>query len=177
MASLAAADTVQVRGWRSGSLSLRLTGVRAVKVPLALPLASEDVAGETWLHVVAGLTGFDGAETAFRAWLFTIARHRAADWGRWRARRPTVPLADSLAEDQLTSPDAADVALERMATSAALAMIATLPPDQAEIVMLRVIAGLDNVSVARIVGKSPGAVRVAAHRALRRLAELTGVTA
>jgi RNA polymerase sigma-70 factor (ECF subfamily) len=77
--------------------------------------------------VVAGLTGFDGAETAFRAWLFTIARHRAADWGRWRARRPTVPLADSLAEDQLTSPDAADVALERMATSAALAMIATLP--------------------------------------------------
>jgi RNA polymerase sigma-70 factor (ECF subfamily) len=40
-----------------------------------------------------------------------------------------------------------------------------------------VIAGLDNVSVARIVGKSPGAVRVAAHRALRRLAELTGVTA
>ena len=51
-----------------------------------------------------------------------------------------------------------------------VALIATLPRDQAEVVMLRVVAGLDVADVARIVGKSPGAVRVAAHRALRRLA-------
>lgn len=140
------------------------------------PDAAEDVAGETWLQVVAGLTAFDGGEGAFRAWLFTIARHRAADWGRWRARRPAIPLADSPAAGRVASPDTADVVLERMATSSTLALIATLPGDQAEIIMLRVIAGLDNASVGRIVGKSPGAVRVAAHRALRRLADLAGVT-
>ena len=58
-------------------------------------------------------------------------------------------------------------------------MIASLPAEQAEIIMLRVVAGLDAVDVARIVGKTPGAVRVAAHRGLRRLASLaerTGVT-
>jgi RNA polymerase sigma-70 factor (ECF subfamily) len=51
-------------------------------------------------------------------------------------------------------------------------LIAELPKDQAEIIMLRVMAGLDTNTVARIVGKTPGAVRVAAHRALRRLAAM-----
>jgi len=139
----------------------------------------EDVAGDTWVQVVAGLGGFRGEEQAFRAWLFTIARHRAADAGRSRARRPVVPLETSGAEDQLTSPDTADLALEAVSARAAVAMIATLPAEQAEIIMLRVVAGLDTADVARIVRKSPGAVRVAAHRGLRRLAgqaERMGVT-
>ena len=136
--------------------------------------AADDVAGDTWVHVVDGLAGFRGDEAAFRAWLFTIARHRAADRGRWRARHPTVALEDSGAADRLTAPDAADVALERIGTRAALAAVARLPRDQAEIIMLRVVAGLDTREVARITGKSPGAVRVAAHRGLRRLASLLG---
>ena len=44
-----------------------------------IALEAEDVAGETWLQVVDGLAGFRGDEQAFRAWLFTIARHRAVD--------------------------------------------------------------------------------------------------
>ena len=135
------------------------------------PEAAEDVAGDTWLQVVTGLAAFRGEELAFRAWLFTIARHRAADWGRSRARRQTVPVADLEAPERLSAPDTADVALERMATRAALTAVAALPRDQAEIIMLRVVAGLDTSLVADIVGKSPGAVRVAAHRALRRLAQ------
>lgn len=142
---------------------LRYLGVMA-------PEAAEDVAGETWLQVVAGLAGFRGGEEAFRAWLFTIARHRAVDAGRRRARRRTVPLPGSGAEEWLAAPDAADVALERMTTEAVLALISALPPDQAEIIVLRVVAGVDTHAVGRMVGKSPGAVRVAAHRGLRRLA-------
>jgi len=67
-----------------------------------------------------------------------------------------------------------------MSTRRALAAVAMLPMDQAEIIMLRVMVGLDTRQVARIVGKSPGAVRVAAHRGLRRLASLAnraGITA
>jgi Sigma-70 region 2 len=70
------------------------------------PEAADDVAGETWLQVVAGLAGFRGGEEAFRAWLFTIARHRAIDAGRSRARRRTIPLPENGAE-QLAAPDAA----------------------------------------------------------------------
>jgi RNA polymerase sigma-70 factor (ECF subfamily) len=135
------------------------------------PEAAEDVAAETWLQVVTGLAGFSGGEEAFRAWLFTIARHRAVDAGRSRARRRIVPLERGGAAERL-APDAADVALERISTRATLALISALPRDQAEIIMLRVVAGLGTRQVASIVGKSPGAVRVAAHRALRRLAAM-----
>src|SRR5580704_14249967 len=108
----------------------------------------DDVAGETWVQVVAGLARFRGDEHAFRAWLFTIARHRAADAGRSRTRRPVVPLAaDDLPEPPI-SPDAADLALEAISARAVVAVIATLPPDQAEIIMLRVVAGLDAATVA-----------------------------
>jgi RNA polymerase sigma-70 factor (ECF subfamily) len=143
------------------------------------PEYADDVAGDTWENVVSGLSGFRGEEKAFRGWLFTIARHRAADRGRARARRRTVPLTGSGAEEMLTVPDAAELAIEWMSTQSALAVVAALPAEQAEIIMLRVVAGLDARQVARITGKSPGAVRVAAHRALRRLAGLAnraGVT-
>jgi RNA polymerase sigma-70 factor (ECF subfamily) len=141
--------------------------------------SADDVAGETWMQVVDGLAGFHGDEASFRAWLFTIARHRAVDWGRWRSRRRAIALEESGAAERLTAPDAADIALERMGTQAAVAAVAALPRYQAEIILLRVLAGLDTQQVARIVGKSPGAVRVAAHRGLRHLAALaktTGVT-
>jgi len=144
------------------------------------PEGADDLAGDTWMQVVDGLARFRGDEGSFRAWLFTIARHRAADWGRRRSRRRVVALEGSGVAERMTAPDAADVALERMSTRAAVAAVATLPKDQAEIILLRVLAGLDTHQVARIVGKSPGAVRVAAHRGLRQLASLakpTGVTA
>ena len=139
----------------------------------------EDVAGETWVQVVTGLRRFRGEEQDFRAWLFTIARNRAADAGRSRHRRPAVPLDLTETAEQVTTPDAADQALEAVSTQTAMALIASLPHDQAEIIMLRVVVGLDASDVARIVGKTPGAVRVAAHRGLRRLAgqaERAGVT-
>jgi RNA polymerase sigma-70 factor (ECF subfamily) len=137
-----------------------------------VPGAADDVAGETWLNVVAGLAGFRGDERGFRAWLFTIARHRASDWGRSRSRAYPATLAESAAPDRLTAPDTAEVVLERMSTRAVLAAVASLPGDQAEIILLRVVVGLDTAEVARLVGKKPGAVRVAAHRGLRRLAGL-----
>ena len=140
---------------------------------------AEDVAGDTWLQVVKGLPGFRGGEEAFRAWLFTIARHRAVDAGRSRSRRPDLMLAGTEAVEQPTALDAADLALEAISTRSVLALVKTLPRDHAEIIMLRVVVGLEAADVARIVGKTPGAVRVTAHRALRRLsnlAERAGVT-
>lgn len=61
--------------------------------------------------------------------------------------------------------------LESISTQWAIAQIARLPPDQAEAVLLRVVVALDGPAAARVLGKRPGAVRTAAYRGLRRLAE------
>ncbi|HZB58503.1 MAG TPA: sigma factor [Actinomycetota bacterium] len=63
------------------------------------PAAVEDLASETWLGVVRGLERFEGNEPAFRAWVFTIARHEVLDWRRRAARRAAEDLpANGLAE-------------------------------------------------------------------------------
>jgi RNA polymerase sigma-70 factor (ECF subfamily) len=67
------------------------------------------------------------------------------------------------------SADAADAALGALSLHAVMALMAELPREQAEVIMLWVVADLEAPQVARIVGRSPGAVRVAAHRGLRRL--------
>jgi RNA polymerase sigma-70 factor, ECF subfamily len=134
------------------------------------PEAAEDIAADTWVQVVRGLAAFRGEEAAWRAWLFTIARHRAIDEGRRRSRRPVVSGPELPDVAGPGSPDPADLVLEKLSTQAAVALIATLPRLQAEVILLRVVAGLDTPAVARLVGRSPAAVRVAAHRGLRRLA-------
>jgi RNA polymerase sigma-70 factor (ECF subfamily) len=141
---------------------------------VAVPAAAEDLASETWMGVVGGLARFQGNEPAFRAWVFTIARHEVLDWRRRAARRVTgdLPVA-GLAEPAAADDPAAD-ALEGFATRAALAQVALLPADQAEAILLRVVAGLDVRRVADLMGKRPGTVRVLTHRGLRRLAERLG---
>jgi RNA polymerase sigma-70 factor, ECF subfamily len=135
------------------------------------PGAAEDLASETWLRIVKGLGRFTGDERAFRGWVFTVARHRAVDrWRRRARRRDELVPADALAG--LPAPDdPAGAAVEAISSRAAVALIATLPPDQAEVVLLRVVAGLDVAQVAASTGKRPGNVRVLTHRALRRLAD------
>jgi RNA polymerase sigma-70 factor (ECF subfamily) len=137
---------------------------------VAAPSAAEDLAADCWLSVIDSMGRFGGDERAFRAWVFTIARHRAIDWHRRSARRRTEPLAPELAGERAASDDPAAEVLEAEATRAALALLATLPPSQAEVVALRVLDGLDVAAVAQITGRRPNAVRVLAHRGLRRLA-------
>ena len=132
---------------------------------------AEDIAAETWLHITRDLASFTGTYDAFRGWTATIARHRALDHLRHRTRRP--PAVPVPAQDLATLPgtdDTAQDALDNLATSTAIALIATLPPVQAEAVLLRAVLGLDAQTAGQVLGKRPGAIRTAAQRGLRTLA-------
>jgi RNA polymerase sigma-70 factor (ECF subfamily) len=136
----------------------------------------DDVASETWLQVVRDLHRFSGGEEDFRRWLFTIGRHRAVDAARARSRRPAGAVnsgLDLLADTQLVE----DQVLDGMSVQGAVALLSGLSRDQAEAVALRVIAGLETPDVAKILGKSAGAVRVALHRGLKALADDPSVRA
>ncbi|MFD7384545.1 RNA polymerase sigma factor [Streptomyces anulatus] len=131
---------------------------------------AEDVASEAWLEIARDLGRFRGDGAGFRGWTATIARHRALDHLRRQKRRPRTTL---LEQDMLELPgghDTAAAALEKLSTEQALELIGSLPRDQAEAVLLRVVVGLDGPASARVLGKRPGAVRTAAYRGLKRLA-------
>jgi RNA polymerase sigma-70 factor, ECF subfamily len=135
------------------------------------PLEGEDLAAETWIDGAAALDRFQGDEWAFRRWLFTIARRRLIDHRRRRARRPYSGVGLEALDGQPGPDHTEGAVLAADDTEAALARIARLPHDQAEVILLRVLAGLDVADVAEILGKTPGAIRVLQHRALLRLAE------
>ena len=139
--------------------------------------AAEDVASETWLQAARDLSAFDGDLDRFRVWLFRIARHRGIDDRRRLRRRLEDPYDPAEPDCGPPGPDSAAVALDGLGTRWALTVIRSLPRDQAEAVMLRVVAGLDVAQTAQVLGKRAGAVRVAAMRGLRRLANHPEVVA
>lgn len=129
---------------------------------------AEDLASDVWVEVARRVPEFSGGEAELRAFVYTIARHKAIDHYRKAQRRRTSPVA--WLPDRPGRDDSEALALDALATSRALDLLGTLPPDQAKVVLLRVVAGLDGPRVARLTGRSPGAVRVLQHRALRALA-------
>ncbi|MEU8585433.1 RNA polymerase sigma factor [Streptomyces sp. NPDC048664] len=139
---------------------------------------AEDVASDAWLEIARDLPRFRGDGAGFRGWTATIARHRALDHLRRRRVRPRAVALDADVLDLPGGHDTHDQALESLSTAYALSLVARLPRDQAEAVLLRVVVGLDAPAAARVLGKRPGAVRTAAHRGLKRLArEFGGPTA
>ncbi|MFE3143779.1 RNA polymerase sigma factor [Streptomyces scopuliridis] len=133
---------------------------------------AEDVASEAWLQIARDLDRFTGDADRFRGWAARIARNRALDHIRMRGRRPAIGADETELTGKAADSDTADEAMEALSTGRTMALIAQLPQDQAEAVVLRVVVGLDAKSAAKTLGKRPGAVRTAAHRGLKRLAEL-----
>ena len=136
------------------------------------PADAEDLTSDVFLDVSRGIVGFSGEEHQFHAWVFTIARRRAIDAGRRQSRRATDIVPSEVLEALIGKDDTAQQAIDRIQTADALALVRRLPKGQAEVLLLRVVAGLSVEETATALGRRPGTVRVAQHRALRRLARM-----
>jgi RNA polymerase sigma-70 factor (ECF subfamily) len=133
--------------------------------------APEDVASQVWIDVARSIERFDGGADDFRRWLFTIGHRRSVDEIRRSVRRSGVAIR---AADHAAGADVEhdrDASLDR-----AIAMVATLPDNLAEAVMLRVVNDLPIADVAAVMGISEGNVRVLVHRGLARLRRKLVVT-
>jgi RNA polymerase sigma-70 factor (ECF subfamily) len=133
---------------------------------------AEDVTSEAWLQIARDISRFSGDADRFRGWAARIARNRALDHLRTRGRRPSIGGDESDLAVLPAGADTAAEALEALGTGRTMALISRLPQDQAEAVVLRVVVGLDAKSAAEVLGKRSGAVRTAAHRGLRKLAQM-----
>ena len=137
--------------------------------------AADDLSAEVWLAVAAGISRFDGEWADFRAWVFAIARRRLADHRRTAVRRRTDVVDVESFERQHADDAPEDEALDKLSgQNAATLITSVLSGEQAEVLLLRVLADLDVAQVASIMGRSPNWVRVTQHRAVRTLAKRLG---
>ena len=138
----------------------------------------EDLTSEVFLGVFTGMDSFEGSETQFRSWVFTIAHRRLVDERRRLARRLWSPAGDLAAFDKSGGDVEAD-ALDVLGSRRVVEWCAGLSADQRDVLVLRVVGDLTIDQVAAIVDKSPGAVKALQRRALtalRQQVDKEGVT-
>lgn len=166
-----------------GALFRAMNPALAAYVGRRAPHVADDLVADTWMAAAEGLASLPDEVDAFEAWLFTVARHKIAQHHRHRGEqldlvslelggemdRSSVALSGGSSRSSIV-PDVADAVVEALSTDEALCrLVRKLPSDQAEVLVLRVIAGLSSDQVAQVMGRSVGWVRVMQHRALRRL--------
>jgi RNA polymerase sigma-70 factor, ECF subfamily len=131
-------------------------------------LSAEDVAQEVCLAAVMALPRYRDRGRPFLAFVYGIAAHKVADAYRAAGRDIAYPT-DSIPEHRSAEPDPEQAALEADSVTRMSDLLEILPDKQREILILRVVVGLSAEETAEAVGSTPGAVRVAQHRALARL--------
>lgn len=128
---------------------------------------ADDVASQTWVSVAESIPRFEGDAIALRGWILTIGRRRLTDEFRRRGRRLDDAAAVPAVADNVTPED---VVTSRVGWAQRL--LSQLPPQQADVVMMRVIGGLSVDEVAAATNLTRANVRVLSHRGLARLQEL-----
>ncbi len=128
---------------------------------------AEDLTADVFLKALEGLESFTYRGIPFSAWLYRIAHARVMDHFRQQARREFLPLDERLAAAEEEGPQVTiEARLEHEELQAAIAQLTT---DQQQVIILKFVEGLSNAEVARILGKSEGAVKSLQHRALNSL--------
>jgi len=136
-------------------------------------LSADDVAQEVCLAAITALPRYKDQGRPFLAFVYGIAAHKVADAHRAAARNRADPT-DIVPERYSLEAGPEQMALDSESSARMNKLLSVLPEKQREILILRVVVGMSAEETAEAVGSTPGAVRVAQHRALARLkAEIT----
>lgn len=129
--------------------------------------AAEDLVQEVMLTVWRKAASFDRRQSSVSTWVFTIARNRRIDLIRREAKPPLDPEDPIL---QPAAPVAADSAVEDVRRDAALRQaLATLPPEQSDLLMLAYYEGKSHVEIAALRNLPLGTVKSRLRLAFSRL--------
>lgn len=154
---------------RVRALAHRYCRARLATYPGGAHLA-DDVAQDVCIAVLGALPRYRDRGKPFEAFVHGIAARKVADAQRGLARadRPT----DDVPDDVDARPTPEEQALDAADLRHAMTLLEELPEKLREVVVLRVAAGMSAEEAGRSLGMSPGAVRVAQHRALNKLRAL-----
>ena len=137
-------------------------------------LSADDVAQEVCLAAIQALPRYQDQGRPFLAFVYGIASHKVADAHRAAGRNRSEPTAE--VPERFSLDDGPEqMAINSDSKARMEKLLAVLPDKQREILTLRIVVGMSAEETAEAVGSTPGAVRVAQHRALARLkAEIAG---
>ena len=137
---------------------------------LGSPTEAEDLAGQVFLKALESLGGYKWTGVPFQAWLFRIAHNMMVDLLRRRSRRPSEPIDEAMGlQDERRTVDPEAMLVEKLSREGLLRAVDRLTELQKQVISLRFAAGLPNAEVARLMGKSEGAVKALQHAALAAL--------
>ncbi len=128
---------------------------------------AEDLTSEVFVRFLRSGAAPDNVA----AFLYRIAHNLIVDYLR---RNPTVlSLDETMVAGQADPTDFAELEMEKVTLRRA---IARLTPEQQQVIVLKFVEELSNDDVARVLGKSSGAVKALQHRALQTLRDLLSST-
>jgi RNA polymerase sigma-70 factor, ECF subfamily len=132
---------------------------------------AEDITAEVFLRAIESLAAYHDQGVPFIAWLYRIAHARVVDYWRSSKRRQTAPLDDPLLQDGLVAVDDA-IDIDFLQHRSLWAALRQLTDDQQNVVVLKFVQGLSNAEIARLMGRTEGAIKALQRRALEALARL-----
>ncbi|MDU0294390.1 RNA polymerase sigma factor ShbA [Saccharothrix longispora] len=137
--------------------------------------SADDVAQETLLAVLTALPSYRDEGHGFGAFVFGIAGRKVADFYRRKGRDRTTPVAELPdVRDERGGPERAALRTELLRNMHGL--LGQLSENQREVLVYRLVVGLSAAETAELLSTTPGAVRVAQHRALEKLRGLLKIT-
>lgn len=134
---------------------------------------AEDLAGEVFLKALRSIGSFKDLGVPMQAWLFRIAHNIVVDHLRKHGKRKNVPLEEAANVPHNSNPE--ETALTNIQFAEVKQLMERITPAQREVLTLRFGSGLTSGEVARIMGRSDGAVRELQHEALQALRKLLGI--
>lgn len=150
---------------------------RYVTLKIGDRMEAEDITQQVFLNAIKAISSFKWRGIPFSAWLFRIAHNQVVDFLRRKSKRATTPLEESLVASNYDSQiyDPQLIAEQRLDIERLLVATRKLTPAQQEVISLRFAGELPIAQVAKIMGKSEGAVKALQHSAIVALRKVFSV--
>lgn len=134
---------------------------------------AEDLTARVFFRALRHIGNYQNRGVPFSAWLYRIAHNLVANWHRDNSRRPEIPLDDGmLVRHNGEHPEY--MLLRTEEHDRLLRVIRCLPADRQQLLILKFVDHLSNAEIARVMGRTEGAIKSLYHRTLIALRDEFG---
>jgi RNA polymerase sigma-70 factor (ECF subfamily) len=136
---------------------------RYVTIRIGDKMEAEDITQQVFLNAIKAISSFKWKGVPFSAWLFRIAHNQVVDYLRKSKKRVSVPLEESLVAGDS---DPQGIFERKLNIERLIVATKKLTPAQQEVISLRFAGEMSVAQVAKVMGRSEGAIKALQHSAV-----------